>query len=100
MMVRLVKSGILLVRLCSKCYFLVISGDDCLLQRSTELSVDGMGNISVGFVGIFATGHYDKVFVARIDDFDVMDSQLMVEGDRNYGFHGAVIEELSDLNTS
>ena len=76
----------------------MIGYNDSLLQLSAELRVDGVSNVSVGFIGVLATGHYDEVLVACIDDLDVMYSQLMVEGDRNYGFHGAVIKKFSDLD--
>ena len=48
------------------------------LQHPTELCVDGMYDIPIGFVRIFSAGHDDKELVPRINDLDVVDGELTV----------------------
>ena len=58
-----------------------------------------MYDIAVGVVGILAAGHYDEILVTRVDDLDVVHSELTVKRHRNDGLHGALVKEkLSDLN--
>ena len=49
-----------------------------MLQRVAERRVDGMGNVTVGAVAVFAAGHHDKQLLLRLDDLDVVHGKLVV----------------------
>jgi hypothetical protein len=57
-----------------------------------------MHNVAVGAVCVFAAGHDDKVTVARINDFNVVYGERIVEGDGYDGLHGTLVKKLSDLD--
>ena len=57
---------------CSK--RLLISGDHRILKCGTELRVNGMHDITVGIVGIFAAGHDNEKAISCMNDLDIMHS--------------------------
>ena len=54
-----------------------------------------MHDIAIGVVRIFTAGHDDKESVMRIDDFDIVDSELVVQCYGNDGFHRSVVKQFS-----
>ena len=67
-------------------------------QLVAEFGVDGMDDITVRAVGIFAAGHHDEITISGINDLDVMYGKTIVKGDGNYGLHGAFVKKLSDFD--
>jgi hypothetical protein len=57
-----------------------------------------VNDIAIGIVGIFSAGHNDKEFVACINDLDVVNCKLTVEGDRNDCLHRAILKKFSYFN--
>ena len=67
-------------------------------KLSAELGGDGMRDISVCFIRVFAAGHNDEKLVARVYDLNVVKRELAVKRDGNDGFHRAIVEDFSDLD--
>ena len=76
----------------------VIGIDHTALYLGSEIRVDGMYDVAVGAVGIFAGGHNDKISVACVNYLDVVNRETVVKGDRNDRLHRAVLEEFSDFD--
>ena len=66
---------------CGAGEFFFVGADDFFFEFAAEIGVDRVNDVAVGAVGIFAAGHDDEVFVTDADDFDVVESELIVERD-------------------
>ena len=96
-MVRIVHTNVQTVLLCGN-ELNMVGIDNCLLKCGSEVGVDGVDNVSVGAVGIFSRGHYDKISFSRIDNLDVVNGEAIVKGDRNDSLHRTFVEEFSDFD--
>ena len=76
----------------------VICIDNCLLKSGSEIRVDGVDDVTVGAVGIFAGGHNDKISFSCVNDLDVVNGKAVVEGDGNDRFHRSFVKEFSDFD--
>lgn len=69
--------------------FFLVGADHFLFQMAAEVGIDRMDDVTVGTVGVLAAGHNDEVLVTYADYFDVMECELVVEGDGYDGLHRA-----------
>ena len=51
------------------------------LQLASELSIDGVNDVTVCLIGILAARHNDEISVARIDDLDIVKCEFVVKRD-------------------
>ena len=61
-----------------------ITVEHCILQFSAGLGGDGMGNVPIDSVFIPAAGHGHKQPLRPLDHLDVVNGQIVVNGDRHH----------------
>ena len=78
----------------------MVGVDDGIFQLGAEVRVDRVHDIPVGAVRVLTGGHNDEKAFPRVDDLDIVNSQAVVKGDGDDGFHRSLIEKFADFDVS
>ena len=57
-----------------------------------------MYDVTVGVIGIFAAGHYNKIFFLSVDYLYIVNDKLMVEGYGSDRLHGTFGKSFADFD--